>query len=151
MNQPNNRPRERDLYLVVTRNSDDPCDISYELVGDLVFENNHRPGFMVFIDIDAHEDLGAKFLSSDPMWVQPFSEETETACTTAGARLCPTSPSYWDQFATVSVINRGRTLLVRNKNDYEQSFAFTLRFQVKNCPRVFELDPIGSNQNGQQQ
>ena len=150
MNEANKRPRERDLYLVITRNSDDPCDISYNLVGDLDFENAHRPGFMVFIDIVADEELGARFLSSDPMWVQPFSEDTAAGCEKAGGRLCPTSPSYWDQFKAVGVINGDRTLLVRNKNDYAQRFAFTLRFQVEGCRRVFELDPIGNNQNGDQ-
>lgn len=135
---PGKRPRNRDLMVIVRRNSSDPCDVRFELDGDTEFSNNGRPGFNVFIDIDDPDNTGCTFHAADPLWVQPFS----------GTPVCPTSPANWDQFVPVGVFNKGKTLLVRNRNDNIQKFAFSLRFNISGCSRVVDFDPIGSNQNG---
>lgn len=144
---PLKRPREKTIDVTATRTGAGACDVKFEVdAGDLKFKNDHggnpRPGYILYFDIDEQPGVDSRFHASDPLWVQPFN---------AGSPVpCPTSPAYWDQFEVIGTINDGKTLMVRNKNDYEQEFSFTLRFNVAGCTRVKECDPIGNNQNGQQ-
>ena len=60
---------------------------------------------------------------------------------------CPTEPSNWDSvFKARSVEGGGLTLVVWNKNEVAQNFAYTLRV-IKGASWL-NLDPGGSNQNG---
>jgi hypothetical protein len=159
------KPDVVDINVLVTRNADDPCDVSFELeakngpkvtIGkkpngkDFVdFKNINNPGFLVCFNIVEHGPLkGCQFLPDpdDAMWVQPSSFQNAP---------CPSSPAYWSQFRALDVVSTGandknKTLVVYNKNDYPQYFGFTLRFEVEGCDKVFEFDPIGNDQNGQE-
>ena len=141
------RPRDRTVDVRATRIGPNPCDVHFEVDdNDLRFrndvDNKPRPGYIVFFDIEEPAGLDCRFHAADPLWVQPFDPGPPAPC--------PSSPAYWDQFHPIGVINGGKTLIVRNKNEYETLFAFTLRFDVAGCTRVVPCDPIGNNQNGQQ-
>jgi hypothetical protein len=140
------RPREKTVEVTATKTGAGVCDVSFAITSSLNFKNdpggNPHPGYIVYFDIDEPAGVDARFHSSDPLWVQPFN--------TGATAPCPSSPAYWDQFEVIDTINKGKTLMVRNKNDYEQQFSFTLRFEVAGCNRVLVCDPIGSNQNGDQ-
>jgi hypothetical protein len=140
-----NKPRERTIKVkaVGTPNT---CNVTFTVdASDLKFKNKingvGHPGYIVYFDLDETSGLDCKFHEPDPMWVEPIAP---------GQSACPSSPCSWDQFRTIDVINGGKTLMVRNENDYEHDFAFTLRFDVAGCTRVLECDPIGNNENGQQ-
>lgn len=115
----------------------------------LNFKNNNHPGFIVCFNLvegDKHNPTGCQFLPDpdDAMWVQK-SDLADPPC--------PCSASYWDQFRAVDVVDqakdkKNRTLMVYNRNAYEQMFAFTFRFEVPGCNEVVVFDPVGSNQNG---
>lgn len=117
----------------------------------IIFENKHHPGFVILFNIDDRIGCDIRFLPNhdDALWVQRSSLDEPP---------CPTCPSYWDQFQAVDVIDndennpheRCKTLVVSNKNDYKQMFAFTLRFEIPGVHKVIEFDPIGNNQNGPQ-
>jgi hypothetical protein len=133
------RPRVRE-YTVTLSSRGGPCDIHFDLdPPGLDFANAGRPGFFVYFDaVDGPGVTNARFDSADPIWVQNVA-------------ACPTAACNWDQFKSVGLINEGKTLVVRNKNDPPaQQFGFTLRFRVDGCPNVVEFDPIGNNQNGPQ-
>lgn len=158
------KPDVVDINVIVTWNSGDPCDVTFALepkngnkvkVGknpkgkDIVkFDNDKNPGFLVCFNIVEQGGSGCQFLPDpdDAMWVQP------SALVNAP---CPTGPAYWSQFRAVDVAstdpnNPNKTLVVYNKNDFQQYFGFTLRFEIDGCDHVLEFDPIGNNQNGQQ-
>ena len=81
-----------------------------------------------------------------------FPEDLQDALyVKAGSKTyCPQSRSQWGQFQPLEVRegNGGlrRVLLVHNKNDAKQDFAYTLR--AKSAGKWLTLDPGGSNQNG---
>ena len=139
------RPRERTIKVTATGNANS-CNVNFAVdPNDLNFQNNvngnPKPGYIIYFDIDEDPGLNCIFHAPDPMWVQPIP---------AGQNGCPTSPCQWDQFRVIDIINGGKTLMVRNENDYQHQFAFTLRFDVAGCAEVKECDPIGNNQNGPQ-
>ena len=140
------RPRERTVKVEAAVGAN-PCNVTFTVdEDDLKFKNddggNPKPGYIVYFDIDEPAGLNCTFHAPDPMWVQ---------LVLPGQNGCPCSPCHWDQFRKIDIINGGKTLMVRNENDYEQEFAFTLRFDVAGCPgQVFVCDPIGNNQNGPQ-
>jgi hypothetical protein len=141
------RPREKTIDVKATKTGAGACDVKFEVdASDLKFKNDTggvpRPGYILYFDIEEPAGVDSRFHSSDPLWVEPFNTGTTAPC--------PSSPAYWDQFEVIGRINNGKTLMVRNKNDFEQLFSFTLRFEVAGCNRVLLCDPIGSNQNGQQ-
>lgn len=161
------KPDVVDINVLVTWNSSDQCDVTFELepktgnkvkVGkkngkDIVeFKNDKQPGFLVCFNIvEQGGRTGCQFLPDpdDAMWVQPSALANPP---------CPNSPAYWSQFRAVDVVSTdeddpddiNKTLIVYNKNDFEQMFSFTLRFEISGCGHVVEFDPIGSNQNGGQ-
>ena len=141
----NKRPRDRIIKVDANGLA---CNVVFTIGDreDLTFENDikndPRPGYIVYFDIAEDAGLDCKFHAPDPMWVQPVAQ---------GQKFCPSSPCHWDQFRTIDIINNGKTLMVRNENDYEHAFAFTLRFEVAGCTgKVFTCDPGGNNQNGNQ-
>ena len=139
------RPRERTIKVKATGTANS-CNVNFAVdPNDLKFKNddggNPKPGYIVYFDLEEDPGLNCIFHGPDPMWVQPIPP---------GHNVCPTSPCQWDQFRAIDIINNGKTLIVRNENDYQQEFAFTLRFDVAGCNEVKECDPIGNNQNGPQ-
>lgn len=139
------RPRDRTVTVKAT-GTVNPYTLKFEVdESDLKFKNNEggnpKPGYVVYFDLQEDPGLDCIFHGPDPMWVQPVPP---------GHKLCPTQPCHWDQFRAIDIINKGKTLMVRNENDYQQEFAFTLRFDVVGCNDVQICDPIGKNQNGQQ-
>ena len=127
--------------------------------GQLKFKNNKHPGFIVvFYIVEAVPGNPAmcQFLPDpdDALWVKPYNSWDPAAC--------PSSPCSWDQFFAIDVADyepvagnpaadiHNKVLVAMNKNDYDQMFAFTLRFTAAGAPGVIVYDPIGSNQNGGQ-
>ena len=106
------------------------------------------PGFIIFFNIREQGTNFCQFLPDphDAMWVRPSGLATPP---------CPTSEAHWGQFEAIDVVDhdanhRNKTLIVINKNDYQQMFAYTLRFEIEGCDHIVEFDPIGNNQNGDQ-
>lgn len=129
-----------------------PDSYSFELknhaANKMKFKNDRHPGFIIMFNIDDPGNTGCQFLPDpdDAMWVQPSGLPNPP---------CPSSPAYWDQFRAIDVVRNqadqeNRGLIVSNRNDYKQMFAFTLRFEIPNCNKVVEFDPIGDNENGDQ-
>jgi hypothetical protein len=118
----------------------DPCDPAFKLKGSKTFDNDHKPGFILYFDIDDPDGTGCVFDPNDPLWVDGVSNPP----------VCPPAQKTWDEFETVDVINEGQTLMVRNKNMTKQKFSFMFRFRRPGCPNVITFDPIGNNENGQQ-
>ena len=128
--------------------------------GQLKFKNSKHPGFIVvfyIVEADPLNPTNCQFLPNpnDALWTRPFNAWDP-------APPCPSSPCQWDQFRAIDVADdeedpndptkdlSNKVLVVMNKNDYKQQFAFTLRFRVKGSEEVIVFDPIGNNQNGGQ-
>jgi hypothetical protein len=135
----NLRPWTRTLYVEITATAK-PCEPAFKLKGVKNFKNNHRPGFILYFDIDDPDGTGCVFDSSDPLWVDGVSNPA----------VCPPAIKNWDEFQAVDVINQGQTLMVRNKNINQKEFSFMFRFRRPGCPNVITFDPIGNNENGSQ-
>lgn len=165
------RPVEVDIEVDVTwANPNDLCNPTFSLAnkngnkvkagkkpnGKYWTSFNNRPaptddptpGFLIYFNIRENGTNACQFLPDpdDAMWVQPSALNEPP---------CPKSAAYWSQFRALDVVDhdaqhRNKTLIVLNQNDYKQMFAFTLRFEIEGCDEIFEFDPIGSNQNGDQ-
>lgn len=153
------KPKFRDIDIKVTKLAAPtpqwPAGFEFQMAGEgvgqgnrLKFKNTNHPGFIVCFNIVDPGDTGCQFLPDpdDAMWVQPSGLANPP---------CPSSAAYWDEFRAVDVVDhaqdgRFKSLLVYNKNDAEQRFAFTLRFEIPGCNKVVEFDPIGENENGLQ-
>jgi hypothetical protein len=116
--------------------------------GKLTFKNQGHPGFNVFFIIQDPEGSGYQF---------PDDEDMALAATPLAApgTDCPRQGVSWNQFKPQQVIkNAGRntTLKVHNPNAQGQEcdFGYTLfvTLQPDGSGSYWELDPIGSNQNG---
>lgn len=107
----------------------------------LTFKNVKKGchGFRLFYELDGAPGYYFPEETSDALYVEQGSGE-----------YCPQSRSAWGQFKPHDVIsgNSGpkRVLVVHNKNDTAQNFAYTLR--ATNGSKWLTLDPPGSNQNG---
>ena len=135
----NLRPWTRTLYVEITATAD-PCHPDFKLRGSKTFNNNHRPGYVLYFDIDDSDGTGCVFDSSDPLRVDG----------TSNPPVCPPATNDWEEFFAVDVINKGTTLMVRNKNINKKEFSFMFRFRRPGCPNVITFDPIGNNENGSQ-
>jgi hypothetical protein len=54
----------------------------------------------------------------------------------------------WGEFSTVRVADNGMTLVVRNLNETQTPFGYTLRVTNDDGAHYLALDPGGDNQNG---
>lgn len=137
---PGKRPHHRDYTITVNRIGTGCTDADFNFVLNppgLSFANNNKPGFILFFDlVDGTNVQDCKFHKTDPLWVQNLP-------------ACPTAQCDWDQFESMGVINGGKTLIVRNRNDTATQFGFTIRIDVPGCG-VVPYDPIGNNLNGPQ-
>lgn len=114
--------------------------------GVLTFKNQGHDGFWVMFVLDDETLCGYRYVNSG---MQPmYSAKLED-----GESTCPQS-GEWSKFKVHDCGHR--VLTVRNKNGPlpagkdEERFAFTLRVTKDgdgNGP-VLELDPVGTNQNG---
>ena len=62
--------------------------------------------------------------------------------------MCPTTKSVWGQFTAIEVLPGGKTLVVHNKNNARNNFAYALRVTKDNGSNYLALDPGGTNWNG---
>lgn len=61
---------------------------------------------------------------------------------------CPPVADQWEEFTAESVGDQGTTLVVRNLNTYETDFGYTLRVTNDGGKTFVNLDPGGTNYNG---
>ncbi len=106
---------------------------------DFVFENNGADGFLLNYTLHGNA-LGYR-----------FPDETDEAVYSAQGSGCPSCEGQWDQFEGKQVTGGNKTLVVRNHNQCEAEFGYTLRVK-KILPdgeiKWLELDPGGLNKNG---
>jgi hypothetical protein len=104
--------------------------------GYLKFKNGKKDGFMISFELD------------DPDNVYTWGPDPAQALWSTSQAVCPTTPGQWDQFTAQAINDGGMTLEVLNKNETVQDFGYTLRVTKDNGANYVDLDPIGSNQNG---
>ena len=106
---------------------------------DFVFENNGADGFLHNYTLHGNA-LGYR-----------FPDDTDEAVYSAQGSGCPSCEGQWDQFEGKQVTGGNKTLVVRNHNQCEAEFGYTLRVK-KILPdgevKWLELDPGGLNKNG---
>ena len=106
---------------------------------DFVFENDGADGFLLNYTLHGNA-LGYR-----------FPGDTDEALYSSEGPGCPTCEGQWDQFEAKSVTGGNKTLVVRNHNQCEAEFGYTLRVK-KTLPdgeiKWLDLDPGGLNKNG---
>lgn len=107
--------------------------------GKLVFKNRGRRGFVIVFHLRDETGRGYHFPKSarDAVWSQ------------IGANACPTS-AICEVFKALRVFNEGMSLAVLNRNPSPPQGDFTYTLRVTNGDEWRNLDPAGSNQNGQE-
>lgn len=106
---------------------------------DFVFENNGADGFLLNYTLHGNA-LGYR-----------FPNDTDEALYSAEGTGCPTCEGQWDQFHAKSVTSGNKTLVVRNHNQREAEFGYTLRVKkvlADGEVKWLDLDPGGFNKNG---
>ena len=99
-------------------------------------------GFTIHYDLDDTANPGFRF----PTRTTHGNDYLDEALWATQSGGCPTQQCKWDVFEARREENSGRTLVVRNKNEVAENFAYTLR--VANGTNWLNLDPGGVNQNG---
>lgn len=141
-------PKEVHVDVIAKADASSPDGVSFNLSSNLgandrlKFSNDKHPGFIVNFNLKDDDNTGVKFLSQpeDAMWVRTFDAQTPDPC--------PRCEMYWDQFKAIDVKKNNKQLVVRNLNQYEQLFAFSLRFSKPGSADPILYDPIGENENG---
>jgi hypothetical protein len=108
--------------------------------GNIMFENNHRPGFN--IEFNLYDETGNNY-------VFPPQSKVKEACWSKVGTACPTS-EVWEVFDPKRVTNAGSTLEVYNDNPSPSlgAFKYTLRVTKDGGTTYCELDPGGGDMNG---
>lgn len=108
--------------------------------GNIVFQNNHRPGFD--IQFNFYDDTGSGYTF-------PPQSKVREACWSQVGTACPSSP-IWDVFDPRHIGNNGATLVVYNDNPSPAlgDFKYTLRVTNDGGVSYCDLDPGGSDSNG---
>lgn len=139
------------VKVIVTVKSDVPGDFTIEpspkgslpkgKKGELVFENDHHPGFDVHFDLVDKSGLGYKFPPPDKMSSAVWSE--------LGATSCPRD-GRMEVFQPLSIDNDQMTLVARNPNagTVVGGFYYMLRVTRDGGSSYLPLDPGGDNKNG---
>ena len=104
--------------------------------GYLKFKNGKKDGFLISFQLD------------DPDNLYSWGSDPAQALWSTSQAVCPTAAGQWDQFTAQAITDGGMTLQVLNKNETEQDFGYTLRITRDGGENYVDLDPIGSNQNG---
>jgi hypothetical protein len=105
----------------------------------LYFTNCGNDGFYVHYDLQ-----GGAYRFPD----STINNWKKEALYSHAQSACPTAQGQWGQFETKDVLNGGQTLVVWNKNNSKQDFAYTLRVTNDNGASYLPLDPGGTNNNG---
>lgn len=109
--------------------------------GELIFRNDHFPGFIIHFRLK-HPSHGYLFPDSS------IPDHLDESLYSSPGASCPTSKGQWGQFKAQSVEDNGRTLVVRNMNGFKTKFGYTLRVTDDAGASYLDLDPIGGNENG---
>lgn len=110
--------------------------------GDLIFENNGRPGFVISFNLI--DQSGGNYL---------FPSRAHEAVWSAKGTQCPRSPAH-QVFEPLRVAAQGKTLVVRNDNPGPDHggpigpFRYSLRATNDDGVSYLLLDPGGENMNG---
>ena len=108
--------------------------------GPLVFNNNHRPGFLIHFNLQDPNGSGYCF---------PTHANKDDAVWSAVGTTCPTT-AIWDVLEPRRIENQQMTLVVRNRNRAPHLGEFRYTLRVTDGTDWKELDPVGNNQNGQE-
>lgn len=141
----------RNVNVNVTVNSDDPGDFSIEPSplgslpkgpdGELVFVNDHHPGFFIHFHLIDKSGLGYKFPPQRRIRSAVWSE--------LGVDCCP-QDGKMEVFKPIRVEDEEKTLVVYNSNQDPDvdKFYYMLRVTNDGGSSYLPLDPGGDNQNG---
>lgn len=117
--------------------------------GNIVFYNNGRPGFSINFHLYDNTNNGAGSGYVFPNPPSPPSKLMQWAMWSSAGQGCPPVGSgQWSEFTSVVVKDQGKTLVVRNTNSTQTLFGYTLRVTNDGGTTFVDLDPGGSNQNG---
>jgi hypothetical protein len=146
-------PNPRDVHVDVILESDNPLQFRVEPSppgslptgpnGDLLFSNDHHPGFRVHFHLQDPNGLGYRFPKKQ--------DKDEAVWSQVGSTGCPSSAN-WDVFKPLDVEPGRMILTVNNPNPSpaQGPFRYTLRVTKDNGASYLALDPGGVNQNGSQ-
>lgn len=146
-------PNPKDVHVDVILESDNPVQFRIEPSppnslptgpdGELIFQNDHHPGFHVHFHLLDMAGLGYRFPKN--------SDKNEAVWSELGSGVCPQA-AKWDVFKPLSVGANRMILTVNNPNPKpaQGSFGYTLRVTKDNGANYLALDPGGQNQNGSQ-
>ena len=108
--------------------------------GNLQFHNRGRDGFNVRFTL--HDRSGEGY-----QWPRP--NEVDQALRVHQGECCPPEDCEpWDQFEPKNITQNRTVLTVRNLNEYEAKFYYTLRITKDDGATYRDLDPGGDNWNG---
>jgi|GraSoiStandDraft_46_1057282.scaffolds.fasta_scaffold536400_1 hypothetical protein len=113
--------------------------------GELIFYNDHHPGFHVWFYLQDPNDLGYLF--------PPNNKKHEAIWSELGSGSCPQPPGKSDVFHAERVLEPECTTLVvlnPNPSPAQGAFGYTLRVTKDRGATYLPLDPGGLNQNGPQ-
>lgn len=140
------KAKDATVKVILNLDTDPPFHLQSSLLqGDrLVFSNDHHPGFDVYFTIEDPHNSGYLFPKNEK---KALSAKEYKGATDA----CPDQGVDWSQFSPVDVSTDFKTLHVRNLNQFETAFGFSLF--VTTTPQnpnaeYLKLDPIGDNRNG---
>ena len=143
-------PKKVEVEVILE--SDNPVNFRVEPVnnslptgpnGELIFDNDHHPGFQVWFYLNDRNGLGYTF--------PPNSKKHQAVWSELGNGACPKPPGKSDVFHVERVIEPDRrTLVVLNPNPSpaQGPFGYTLRVTKDGGATYLDLDPGGLNQNG---
>lgn len=146
-------PKAKDVHVDVVLESDNPVRFRIEpsppnslptgANGELIFSNDHHPGFHIHFNLRDISCLGYLFPTT--------SDKKEAVWSQLGNGACPKS-EMWEVFKPLHVSPHQLTLTVDNPNGSpaQGPFGYTLRVTKDNGASYLDLDPGGLNQNGPQ-
>jgi hypothetical protein len=144
------QPNHRDTTILIRKDPSKPDGVRFQFedgnggTDRQTYENHGRPGFVIKFMIDDPDRTGLLFPKSklDAMWAHPVKDANGP---------CPKPGTTWPEFEAFNVPAGGKTLMVKNRNSFEQLFKFSLNFtrdrEDPDAPLVC-WDPIGDNRNG---
>lgn len=145
-----------DVYL----DSVDPLDFSIDTClpqseddsqSCIEFNNAGRNGFTLNFRLYDNTGANPSYVFPDPPGNPNQGGDPQTwALWSSQGEGCP-PPGYadqWDQFTAVKVKDKGTTLEVTNLNQYQSDFGYTLRVTNDGGASFVNLDPGGTNNNG---
>lgn len=144
-------PRQRQIKVIIEKDDEAPDGVKFAFKGwpweskyKREFKNAHHPGFSLDFVIDDDDNTGLLFPKriERAMWVREIALEDDP---------CPKDGDKWGQFVGTTVSPDFSTLSVRNFNEFEKKFKFSLNFTYDPENDNSDLicwDPIGDNRNG---